>query len=129
MPQQPVDESAFRQWYSTMAQRYGLNPDPDDPSQFYDYRAAFQAGASPDQTGHWPSDFKIEGHPNMVVGGFHVQTGERVPNTERAKSIEELVQLGWEPETAARLMETPEPLLPSRSITEHAAMYAPKGRF
>lgn len=129
MPQQPQDESAFRQWYSGMAKRYNLNPDPDNPSQFYDYRAAFRAGAYPDDTGHWPSDFKMEGHPNMVVGGFHVQTGERVPNTPRAQSVQELIDLGWEPETATRLMEIPEPILQSRSLKDHALMYAPKVRY
>lgn len=104
----PVDDPAFRQWYAGMAQRYDLGPDPDAPEQFYDYRAAFKAGASPDASGHWPSDFKKPGHPNMVVGGFNVQTGERVPGAPRAKDAAELVRLGWDPQTAAKLAATPE---------------------
>jgi hypothetical protein len=77
-----VDEGAFRRWYGGHATRLGLNPDPDDPQHFYDYRAAFQAGAGPDETGHWPSQFKREGHPRMVVDGVNTKTGERVePST------------------------------------------------
>jgi hypothetical protein len=87
-----------------MAKRYDLNPDPDDPSQFYDYRAAHRAGAVPDDSGHWPSQFKREGHPSMVVGGFNVKTGERVPGAKLAASVDELVSLGWDAETARRLM-------------------------
>jgi hypothetical protein len=99
------DEAAFRRWYAEKARQGGLSSNPDDPNQFYDYRAAFRANASPDETGHWPSDFKKPGHPNMVVGGFHVQTGERVPGTKQA-GYDELVSLGWEPETAKKLSAT-----------------------
>jgi hypothetical protein len=107
--EQPAsDEPAFRRWYASMAQRYGLHSDPDGPEQLYDYRAAFRAGAEPDASGHWPSAFKQPGHPNEVVGGFNTRTGERVPGTARATEAE-LVQLGWEPETAAQLARTPEP--------------------
>jgi hypothetical protein len=114
MPQwSPEQEARFRRWYAQMAQTWALDPDPDDPAQQYDYRAAFTAGARPDKTGHWPSDFKLGGHPNLIVGGFHVQTGERVPGTERADEAT-LIDLGWDPETAKRLAGTPEPALPSR---------------
>lgn len=98
----------FNAWYSRMAARYDLNPNPDDPAQFYDYRAAHKAGAAPDSTGHWPSQFKREGHPQTVVGGFNVKTGERVPGTKRA-SESELIELGWDPETAKSLARKPEP--------------------
>jgi len=103
------DEIAFRAWYSDAAKRYGLDADPDSPQQQYDYRAAFKAGAAPDATGHWPSDFKKPGHPQIVVGGFHVQTGERVPGTPRAKDAAELVTLGWDEKSAAQLAAKPEP--------------------
>jgi hypothetical protein len=96
------DDAAFRRWYADMARRHGLNADPDADGQLYDYRAAFKAGAKPDESGHWPSDFKKPGHPAMVVGGFHVQTGERVPGTPRASEAE-LVRLGWDAATAKRL--------------------------
>jgi len=73
-----VDEAAFQQWYSAVAGKQGLNPNPDDPQHFYDYRAAYAAGASPDATGHWPSQFKMEGHPNLIVNGVNTKTGETI---------------------------------------------------
>jgi len=80
-------EQRFRAWYGGWSERLGLNPDPDDPRHQYDYRAAFQAGARPmrdEQTGeyHWPSAFKLEGHPNRFVGGVDTITGtapEQIP--------------------------------------------------
>lgn len=71
-----ASERQFRQWYSGHASRLGLNPNPDDPRHFYDYRAAFRAGARPDAQGHWPSQFKREGHPRLVIGGVDTRTGQ-----------------------------------------------------
>lgn len=92
-----MDEQAFRQWYAEMARRYDLDPSPE--GQFYDYRAAFKAGAEPGPDGHWPSAFKLEGHPNEVVGGFNTRTGARVPGTRQA-SADELVEKGWDQSAA-----------------------------
>jgi hypothetical protein len=115
----PFNESAFQRWYAAIAKRWNLNPDPDDPLQQYDYREAYRHGAKPDpQTGHWPSTFKMGGHQNLIVGGFHTQTGERVPGTPRAADAAELVRLGWAPAAAARLAAMPEP--PSASMTSLA---------
>ena len=72
------EEAEFQTWYSGISKKTGLNPDPDDPNHFYDYRAAHKAGAMPDKTGHWPSQFKREGHPRMVVDGVNTKTGEPV---------------------------------------------------
>lgn len=77
-----VDEKAFQRWYAGIAKKTGLNPDPDDPRHFYDYRAAFQAGAKPDSTGHWPSQFKRVGHPNLIVDGQDTRTGASVMDPE-----------------------------------------------
>lgn len=76
----PNEEPKFRSWYAERAKRLKLNPDPDDPQHFYDYRAAYKAGAEPDETGHWPSEFKREGHPNLFVGGADTRTGKKVPS-------------------------------------------------
>lgn len=97
----PISEQEFQRWYAEQVRRHGLNPNPDDPSQFYDYRAAFQAGAQPDSTQHWPSQYKRAGHPNEIVGGFNTRTGLRVPGTRQADE-QELVSLGWDAETAKR---------------------------
>jgi len=105
-----AEETAFQRWYARLAQRWDLNPNPDDPEQFYDYRAAYKAGAKPDPaSGHWPSEFKRGGHPNLIVGGFHTQTGERVPGAPLAKSAADLVQLGWDAETAQQLWASVDP--------------------
>lgn len=72
------DEGAFQDWYKSQAAKTGINPNPDDPKHFYDYRAAFKADAAPDASGHWPSKFKQEGHPNMVIDGIDTRTGEPV---------------------------------------------------
>ena len=76
-----VDEDEFRKWYAERAKKWGLSPDPDDPKHFYDYRAAFENGAEPDpKDGHWPSEYKLEGHPNLIVDGKDTRTGEPVSN-------------------------------------------------
>lgn len=70
------DEDKFQKWYAERAKYFGLNPDPDHPEHYYDYRAAFLAGAEPDETGHWPSEFKKERHPNLIIGGIDTRTGK-----------------------------------------------------
>lgn len=74
----PADDAKFKDWYGGHAKKLGLDPNPDAPEHFYDYRAAFQAGAGPGADGHWPSKFKREGHPRMVVDGVNTKTGEKV---------------------------------------------------
>jgi len=77
--QMPFNEAEFQRWYQEISQQLGLNPDPDDPRHFYDYRAAYQTGVrGPDETGHWPSQFKTEGHPNLVIGGVDTRTGQPI---------------------------------------------------
>lgn len=100
----PAEEQQFQQWVKA-----NQITDADSPESFYDYRAAFKAGAKRDASGHWPSDFKKPGHPNEIVGGFNTRTGERVPGTPRAKNAAELVRLGWDSATAERLAASPEP--------------------
>lgn len=78
MPQYgPVYDPAFLAWYAPLARQFGLSPDPGDPLHFYDYRAAYLAGARPDRTGHWPSAHKRLGHPNLIVNGIDTRTGQR----------------------------------------------------
>ena len=61
------EEDTFRQWYSPYAEGLKLDPDPDNPLHYYDWRTAFRSGATPDETGHWPSDFKLKGHPREWI--------------------------------------------------------------
>lgn len=73
--QKVMKETDFRRWYGQHAATQQLDPNPDAPEHFYDYRAAHDAGAQPDESGHWPSQFKKAGHPNLVVGGVDTRIG------------------------------------------------------
>ena len=77
------DEANFKAWYSSWADRTGINPNPDDPKHYYDYRAAYRAGAypQPNESGeyHWPYEFKADNHPNRYVDGIDTKTG--LPDT------------------------------------------------
>jgi len=33
------DEKQFQFWYKHWAKKTGINPDPDDPKHYYDYRS------------------------------------------------------------------------------------------
>lgn len=61
-------------------QKAGVKPisltNMDDPRQFYDYDAAFRNSAFVDKSGHFPSQFKKAGHPNLFVDGVNTKTGE-----------------------------------------------------
>ncbi len=57
----------------------------DDVRRF-ETKAAFQAGIEPDEKGKWPSKFKREGHPDMIVNGVNTKTG--LPIGQGQKSME-----------------------------------------
>lgn len=77
-----ADEAEFGDWYHSTAlpaaKKAGveLNPNPDDPLHYYDWRGAHRAGAMPDAAGHWPSTFKRLGHPNLIVDGLDTRNGQ-----------------------------------------------------
>lgn len=103
-PAEPAfDEKAFQGWYADVAGRTGLNPNPDDPQHFYDYRAAYKSGAMPDAAGHWPSQFKLPEHPNRFVDGIDTITGQPA-----APTIQATPSLPPQPAPVA----TPGPVLP-----------------
>ena len=69
-PLKPSEEDIeFSEWYSSVAERSNLSPDPDDPRHYYDYRAAYKEGASLDERKHLPSEFKHDLHPNRYIIG------------------------------------------------------------
>ncbi len=76
-------------------------------NQFYDYAQAIGSGAQEDPSGHWPSEFKQVGHPDLVVGGFDTRNGNRVPGTERLTG-QALVDAGWDPGTVRELDRQPD---------------------
>lgn len=76
----PEEERRFQLWYNGWARKTKIDPNPDDPRHFYDYRGAFRAGATPsmdpeDNRYHWPSAFKREGHPRLILDGMDTRTG------------------------------------------------------
>lgn len=91
--------------------------------KFYDYDAAKKAGAKPDASGHWPSEFKKPGHPNEVVGGFNTRTGERVMGTKRGTE-KELRASGWDAASAKKMGATGDVNLPIKTASKevHARM-------
>lgn len=78
-------EADFQKAYQAKAKELGINPNPDDPGHYYDYRGAYKKHGSGfgTKSGHFPSEFKREGHPNLVVDGVDTRTGKpvNVPTT------------------------------------------------
>tara|TARA_Y100000310_G_scaffold57864_1_gene53029 strand:- start:345 stop:683 length:339 start_codon:yes stop_codon:yes gene_type:complete len=69
-PLAPEEEDPrFSEWYLDIAERSDLSTDPDDPRHYYDYRAAYKAGADLDERKHLPSEFKHDLHPNRYIIG------------------------------------------------------------
>ena len=80
----PEEEAEFQEWYAEHAEESGLDPDPDDPEHYYDYRRAWEDGAEPDEDGHWPSKYKSPDHPNRYVFGV-----DTITNKPRTADIED----------------------------------------
>jgi hypothetical protein len=80
------NEAEFKKWYAGMSKLASflsgsqLNPDPDDPEHFYDYRQAFLKRDEWElsKDGHWPSEFKLKGHPRLIIDGIDTRTGKKV---------------------------------------------------
>jgi|21_taG_2_1085346.scaffolds.fasta_scaffold90264_2 hypothetical protein len=60
-------KKTFEKWYAELAANHKWDPNPNDPRHFYDYKAAWNAGASVDEYGHMPSRFKHDLHPNRFI--------------------------------------------------------------
>jgi hypothetical protein len=86
----PLAERMFQADYAKYAKQTGMSSNPDDPEHFYDYRALFQdtGKISPDDSGHLPSKYKLEGHPNLVVDGVNTKTGKPIKEDVPEFSLE-----------------------------------------
>lgn len=68
------DEARFQSWYADTAHRLKINPNPDDPNHFYDYRGFYKdmeqgKAQAPDEEGdHFTSQYKLPGHPRTYLG-------------------------------------------------------------
>lgn len=88
-------EEEFMDKYRSWAKRNKISQDPDEKEHFYDYRAAFKADPKVFETdGHLPSEFKLEGHPRMVLPSeenpdvlINTKTGEPVEKSSPKKPL------------------------------------------
>ena len=88
-------EEEFMDKYRSWARRNQISQDPDEKEHFYDYRAAFKADPKVFETdGHLPSEFKLEGHPRMVLPSeenpdvlINTKTGEPVEKSSPKKPL------------------------------------------
>lgn len=87
---EPDDETKFQEEYAKTASELGLSPDPNDPLHFYDYRALFEeTGKLPvGPQKHFPSKFKLLGHPRLIIDGKDTRTGKKA-TPELAKQNKE----------------------------------------
>lgn len=66
------DEKDFQEWYASVSNRLGLNPDPDDSEQYYDYRLFWkenpkdaQKMLNAEEGSHFTDRYKLPGHPTF----------------------------------------------------------------
>ena len=48
--------------------------EPDHYLHYYDYKKAWKNNAMPDSTGHWPSEYKHDLHPNRYIKHGDIET-------------------------------------------------------
>lgn len=87
-----TQERDFQAWYAGIVKKakekgIRLNPNPDDPRHFYDYRAAWKAGEDLNAEGHMSSKYKLPGHPRRYIDidgqTIDTITGKPVKDTVR----------------------------------------------
>ena len=88
-PLAPEEDAGFSEWYSDIAERSNLSPDPEDPRHYYDYKAAYEAGADLDEGKHLPSKFKHDLHPNRFVIGKDLEIYDS--KYERKAELEDMI--------------------------------------
>ena len=78
------DEDNFRWWYDRMSKYKGLNPDPDDIEQYYDYRGFWredpkraESMLKMDATQHFIDKWKYPGHPTF--SNESIYSNDRTP--------------------------------------------------
>ena len=88
-PLAPEEDAGFSEWYSDIAERSNLSPDPSDPRHYYDYRAAYEAGVDIDEKKHLPSKFKHDLHPDRFVIGKDLEIYDSKYN--RPAELEDII--------------------------------------
>lgn len=85
----PDKEAGFQKWYADIAAKTGRDKNPDDPRHYYDYRAAYLAGAVPDATGHMSSQFKDLDSPERYREGIDTITGQPMQSFKKPESFQD----------------------------------------
>ena len=75
----PAQEQAFQKWYRAIAEKNGLDPNPDEVEHRYDWRGAWVSGDrgtvdKGDGKQHFDSQYKDDDHPNRFIeegGGIY----------------------------------------------------------
>ena len=93
-PLAPEEDVEFSHWYSNIAEKSNLSPDPDDPRNYYDYRAAYEAGADLDERKHLPSEFKHDLHPNRFIIGKDLEIYDS--KYESKASLEDMIMQAFQ---------------------------------
>ncbi len=77
-PPTPFDQSSYELLIRQLLGSLNLSPNPDDPGHKYDYFTSLLNGFGPNpNTGnHWPSEYKLPGHPRTFLNGFDTRTGQ-----------------------------------------------------
>jgi len=88
-PLAPEEDVEFSHWYSDIAERSGISPDPDDPRHYYDYRSAYEAGASLKDERKLPSEFKHDLHPDRFIIGKDLEIYDS--KYESKASLEDMI--------------------------------------
>jgi hypothetical protein len=95
-----VDEEEFKKWYLNNAKKFNLDLNPDAQEHYYDYRAAYASGANPDKTGHWPSQFKHDEHPNRFIDGVDTKYESMMDSEKRFSQPDYIGEWGVESQRA-----------------------------
>ena len=88
-PLAPEEDVEFSHWYSNIAEKSNLSPNPNDPRHYYDYKAAYESGAKLDKRKHLPSEFKHDLHPNRFIIGKDLEIYDS--KYERKASLEDMI--------------------------------------
>ncbi len=81
------EEAKFQEWYKGHSSKNKINPDPDTPEHYYDYRGAWKEGMQGDERGHLPDTFKTPGHPTFSVESTYYRPGMKAGKWEGEKFI------------------------------------------
>ena len=93
-PFEPEEDVEFLDWYSGVAERSGISPDPDDPKHYYDYRSAYESGVSLNEKKKLPSEFKHDLHPDRYIIGKDLEIYDS--KYERPAKLEDMIMQAFQ---------------------------------